>query len=501
MRIEGSPQEDKVFSILSPSIIPVIVFLIILWTIIVIPFKIIGYGFMPPDDALRHSAKVVSGKDWSQILVLRDDIKMDSHPGWHAILGFVHKLTKWDTHSLVLFSVISLFILFFITPVILLRYPESWLMAIVMLVIASPGIFFRTVLGRPYIVTMSVLVAISILWPRLRARKVPYGLLATLIILITLSTWIHCSWYLYILPIIAFFLAREWRAGVLLSICAVAGILMGAVLTLHPFLFLKQTLLHIYLAFGNTDTEQVLVGEFRPFLGDFSMVVAVAALLGWRALRGASNRKIINDPVFIIGVLSFVFGFLSRRVWIDWGIPAIMIWAAQEFEGFIAEKMDIFSWRRVVITASLAGFLYLSMSSDAESRWSRYKHVDFLSSENPEQAPWLPEPGGIVYSDSMGTFYMTFFKNPHANWRYILGFEPGLMPPDDLKIYRDIQKNMRTYVYFDPWVKKMRPQDRLIINGGSENKPKIPQLEWYYAALGTWVGRLPRGPEKPPINK
>ena len=52
---------------------------------------------------------------------------------------------------------------------------------------------------------------------------------------------------------------------------------------------------------------------------------------------------------------------------------------------------------------------------------------------------WLPEPGGIFYSAQMGFFYNTFYRNPQAEWRYILGLEPALMPEDDLKIYRDIQ--------------------------------------------------------------
>ena len=95
----------------SPIVRPLI-FCLLIAIIGIIPAKIIGYGYLPGDDANRHAAKVVSGKDWSEILVIRDDIKMDSHPGWHAILSVFYKATDYSTDHLVDLSVISLFILF-----------------------------------------------------------------------------------------------------------------------------------------------------------------------------------------------------------------------------------------------------------------------------------------------------------------------------------------------------------------------------------------------------
>ena len=148
--------------------------------------------------------------------------------------------------------------------------------------------------------------------------------------------------------------------------------------------------------------------------------------------------------------------------------------------------------RRITFSVIACLILYLSMTSDAASRWSRFKPVDYLSAEDPDQKPWLPEPGGIIYSDDMGVFYNTFFKNPKADWRYILGFEPAIMPKEDLATYRAIQENFRVYKYFYPWVKKMTAKDRLIIRGSPDAKPKIPELEWYYVAHATWSGRLPR---------
>jgi hypothetical protein len=53
--------------------------------------------------------------------------------------------------------------------------------------------------------------------------------------------------------------------------------------------------------------------------------------------------------------------------------------------------------------------------------------------EHPELEGWMPDNGGIFYSVDMTLFYQTFFKNPNADWRYILGFEPTLMTDEDFQ--------------------------------------------------------------------
>jgi len=134
----------------------------------------------------------------------------------------------------------------------------------------------------------------------------------------------------------------------------------------------------------------------------------------------------------------------------------------------------------------------LAVTADVGSRWSINLTKGYLAVEDPEHADWLPDDGGIVYSNDMSIFYDTFFKNPKANWRYMLGFEPTMMPPEDLAIYRKIQWNLGAYKSFQPWINKMRPQDRVIVRQGAAGKPNIPELEWKQLVRWIWVGRLPR---------
>jgi hypothetical protein len=479
------------------NIVPLLIVIMTIWVIVLIPFKIIGYGFLPPDDALWHSAKVISGKNWADVLVLRPDIKIESHPGWHYILGIVHNVTKCDTHSLVLFSVVSLFILFTLIPIFFLRRPEAWLAALIAISMANLNCFFRLFLGRPYIITMAALLCIFLLWPKLKDKKVSYPALIFITILIAVSTWIHRTFYIFLIPTVAFFLAREWKAGIRMIICTMAGVFIGAAITGHPLLFIKQTILHLMLVSKSYETQNMLVIELRSMMWDFNIIMLVSGMLFWRALRGKWDKSAVDNPIFIVILLSFVAGLVTRRIWIDVGIPALAIWMAREFEDiFTFAKINIRSLQRLAFSAILAGVLYISITTDVNGRWTTCRPTDYISDEDPAQKEWLPGSGGILYSYDMGIFFRTVYKNPHGDWRYILGSEAAIMPEEDLKILRGIQKSELAYASFEPWVKKMRPEDRLVIGGSEDRMPNIPALEWKYAARWTWIGKKPNTPQK-----
>jgi hypothetical protein len=236
----------------------------------------------------------------------------------------------------------------------------------------------------------------------------------------------------------------------------------------------------------------MLVTEFQPFPGDNLIVIAVGGLLLWRHIRGDWDRRCVDNPVFILAVLGWTLGFISYRFWLDWGMPATYAWMILEFQALTEKRIDIASWQRLFLTMAVVLVCYFGITSDVNSRWTRNLTKEYLSAKDTYQAPWLPGDGGIVYSDDMSVFYDMFFKNPHAPWRYILGFEPTMMPSEDLAIYRRIQWNYGEVRAFEPWVKKMRPEDRLIIKNPINSLPQIPDLEWNYAATGIWIGRLPQ---------
>jgi hypothetical protein len=156
------------------------------------------------------------------------------------------------------------------------------------------------------------------------------------------------------------------------------------------------------------------------------------------------------------------------------------------------------SFKRLALTGGLAAATFLASTNDSGSRWTYNLTLQYLTADNPDLNGWLPEKGGILYSSDMTVFYQTFFKNPNADWRYILGYEPGFMPDEDFSVYHKIMWNFGDAKAYEPWVKKMRPQDRLVIRAGRGSPPNIPQLEWEYGVSGIWIGRTPHTNSPPP---
>jgi len=457
--------------------------------ILLIALRVISYGYIPVDDAMRHAAKAFSGKDWQNILILRPDITMDSHVGWHKILEFVQFVSGCSVDGLVVFSVVFLVILFCVLPLFLMKRPEAWLLTLFILWVANYSDLMRIFLGRPFILTMAVVVFWGLIWPRFKTNPLSWPSVVLLTVLIALSTWIHCLWYMFALPVLCLFLAREWRSGFIVSLCTLVGVIVGMLMTGHPVRFFLQTVGHFFHSLGDHALARQLVSEFQPSNGDQMVVVAVLGMLIWLAFRGTWKQKTIDNPVFILAVVSWIGGFAVRRVWLDWGIPAVCVWMAVEISAVLKVSMDSFSWKRASLTLVVACALFIAMTSDYGGRWTHSLSVQYLSAENPAHKKWLPDKGGIVYNDDMTVFYQMFYANPHADWRYILGFEPTMMPSADLEIYRKIQWNNFASEAYKPWVEKMRREDRLILR--RQSKPDIKELEWSFTVPGIWIGRLP----------
>ncbi|MDP2929256.1 MAG: hypothetical protein Q8O01_04245 [Candidatus Omnitrophota bacterium] len=473
-------------------IVPLIVISLCVLALLLIPLRLISYGYIPDDDAMRHVAKAISGLDWNKILVMREDIKMDSHPGWHAILTALYKTTNCSADDLMVFSVVSLFLVFCLVPLFFMERPESWILALLTTSVAGHELIYRLTRGRPYIFTMSTVLIFCFLWPRLGGKKIHWPSVILMTVSIAVSTWAHGLWYMFALPAVCLFAAREWRSGIIFGASAVSGVLIGASFTGRPFQFLSQILSHGIYSFNGHAVTRMLVGEFQPSNGTPLMVAAILAILGWRAIRKSWSIKTIDNPIFFLVLAGWISGLAVSRFWLDWGLPAILAWMALEFQDFFTKTIGSHSWRRVGVLFFTVPALFLLTTNDIGGRWTNNLTNDYISSENPDTAPWVPETDGIIYSADMTIFYQTFYKNPKAPWRYVLGFEPTWMKPDDLAIYRNILWNHGAFKSFEGWVKKMRPQDRLITRYPWEDHPAISGLEWYYAATDTWIGRLPK---------
>jgi hypothetical protein len=483
-------------------LVPLAAWIVAIATLVFAAGKIIGLGFLPGDDALRHAAKAVSGKPWSEILVMGNGFEMDPHPGWHAVLGAIHHWQgggdpRQATESLVIISIVALMLLFNLATLAWFRWPEAWLAALLAAAILTPNFITLIFLGRPFMFTMAVSATLLLMWSRMEQRPPRCCELAVTLLLIAAAAWIHGSFYQLILPAMGLFLAGRWRQTIWFGVCWAAGSVLGASFTGHPWLFLGQCLRHLSGVFGDYTVSRQLTVELMPSDGDALVVLAVVAMLLWRAGSAEWKLRELIHPIFLMGLLGWVLGLKVGRFWYDWGLPAILIWMGLEFQNQFERHIGRDSVRRLILTVGIALGLFLGVTGDRNSRWTSNLNKQYLLQEDPDLAGWLPGNDGIIYSADMTVFFDTFFKNPTAPWRYALGYESALMQPDDRAVVRKVQWNYGDVRAYAPWVAKMRSQDRLVIPLTwltTPGVPNIPGLEWHFALNSFWIGRLPQNP-------
>jgi hypothetical protein len=470
--------------------IPLVVWIVAVSAIIFIPLKIYNYGFLPMDDALRHAAKTISGKSWQQILVMRDDFPIDPSPGWQKILEWVHDAHGGDAESLVTFSFVALMLLVMLCGVPWFRRPEAWVAALFIASVFIPACTTRFARGRPYLLTDAVVITLLFLWTR-RGTKRQVSPIYLTPLLVAASAWIHGSWYMLVLPGVAILLAGMWHEAIIYGVCWLLGSVLGCALTGHPIGFLLQSVRHMFGVFSGLVVNRQLEPELHPSDGATSAVLAVAAFLLWRKMSLGWNPRALLNPVFMMMALGWLLGLKMQRFWWDYGTPAFIIWVALELQEHIEKHLSFDSIKRLFLVLAVGAGVYLGFTSDRDGRWTENLTTDYIHADDPQLAGWLPGPGGIIYNSDMDVFFETFYANPTADWKYILGFESGWMLPDDLKTLRNYQWNFSDARALEPWVKKMRPEDRMIIHATGGGAPNIPELQWYYAATELWIGRLP----------
>jgi hypothetical protein len=471
----------------SPGV-PVLVRLLALGVMLVVPLRVLATGFLPPDDALRHAAKAASGRSWSEVLVLRSDVTVDPHPGWHFLLGLVHRATGASPHGLVLVSVVGLFFAVNAIPLLWLRRPEAWLLAWLGLCVLDPTALVRFMLGRPFLVSLAALLVLGLLWRRLGGERLAFGAAALATLAVAMAAWTHPSWYLFALVPGAVLAVGEWRAAVRLAGCIAAGVLVAAALSGHFVAYLWESARHPFLVVGQMD-PRTLVQELRPNDTPPFTLLGLLALLGWRALGGRWRKGVLRDPLLVLALGGWVLGYVSLRFWSDWGLPAALVWAALEIEAWLEEGLPAREWRRLGVAAVAGLAVFVASTGDVRGRWSLRLESTYLPLLRPEAAEWLPDPGGILYCPDVMLFHQLFYRRPDAPWRYMVGFEPGLLPPEDLAVYREFWKQGSVEA-LRPWVKRMEPRDRLVVVLTVPGAPAMPELEWMNLGGPLWGGRL-----------
>ena len=457
--------------------------------------QIVDYGFIPPDDALRHAASAVAERPYQEVIRYDDDLAaVDTTPGWHAVLGALHDWVGLDRFALVSFSVLFLFAVFTVSPLFLLRRPEAWAATLLLAVVVNPGYPVRLALGRPFLLSSAAVIFFVIAWERLvddpRSRT---GLLLCFGAAVV-TAWLHSSWFLlYAVPLAALLTGRR-RATASLFGAITAGIGVGALLTLQPVTHLVYNILHVGHTIGAVP-KVYRVTELQPFYGASGYVaVALLTLLAVLTLPELRAFSLRHAGVATLAT-AWVLGFSAVRFWTDIGLPALLAVVALVLDRVLVSRQAPTSLGRAAIVLGLGAALYLSISANHVRRWEGSPLPPLASVEQVPggAASWLPGEGGVVYSPDQRVFYAMYLLWPDGDWTYTLGPERAVMPEEDLAVMLDFLER-GTWDALQPWVDRMRPEDRLIVNSAGRVPPAFEGTESQGLSDGIVIVRPAVGP-------
>lgn len=453
-------------------------------------FRILSFGYLPPDDVLRHAAFATTHRNWGQILVGRPEALFDQSPGWHAFLRILHACTGWDPETLALVSIALCLMLFLSIGLLWVRHWEAWALTLAAFFLVDGALIQRLSLGRPFIVTAAITLCLlgSVRTPGLqpwRSWRHLGWLLGG-----ALATWVHGSWYLLLLIPGAVLLAGRWLEALRLGAALLAGCLLGALLTGHPASFLGGQLAHLGAALGQPSQLNALAMEFLPGLQPLLLLPFIGLAALWNHARPKS-LGLQQDATFILGVLAWIVGyFWVWRFYLDWAFPALALWTAWQLDDALEEAQPV-GWSRAQLSAFTMLCFVAVAGANLSERWSVIGSGSGLDARRPAEAALLPEPGGVLYATSMRVFYATFFHNPEGQWKYVLGYEPGMMTPEDAAVYQAFFSAPDKAQALAPWIARMGAGDRLVLEAPAGHPPRIPTLVWSYAEPNKWVGRKP----------
>lgn len=477
----------------------IILLLIIVAAIFFIPFKILSYGWAPSDDALRHVAFSTIDAKWSDVLVIDEKLGSDHNPGWHEILRFLYRHFGLDKTDLIFFSVCALFCLVNLCGVWASPSPICWCLALLIIESIDP-VVIRMMLGRPYMVSCAATIVLLHIWnSRLeKDNEVWFGknlakYIITVVVL-TLCVWIHGSWYLFLLIPASFFIAGKTKESLQLTGLILLSTILGAALSGDFYEFLYFHFVATFKIFSEPTYNWLLATEFASGKQNVYWILFVALLAILCNRKGKLQLKdFCEDPVFIMILLSWLCSIAVFRFWLDWGKIALLLWMSYRIGDLIKTSESLKQPRiRYCLSCFVIAAMVLVFINDGNGRYTkeaRFQPIDFFSEMTQDKLKgWEPQSGGIVYSTDMMVFYTHFYKYPTAQWKYILGFEPAIMLPEDRKILRDIgYDGGRIPDDYLPWINKMTEKDRLILSLVPGN---YPQLEWKKGNMSFWIGRL-----------
>jgi hypothetical protein len=263
--------------------------------------------------------------------------------------------------------------------------------------------------------------------------------------------------------------------------------------------FLAYNIKHFYWTLFRPQGVAFVVHELEPLRGNVALFVFVAGYV-LLALHAGTPTTRFAHPAFLLGLLGWMLSFIIVRFWLEFGLPAMLVWIALDLQDRVEARMRAHSPARLLLVLFAAGTLYLCMLRPHAETWrqnpaARADGVRRLYARAPES---LPGQGGILYAATMRVFFTFFYLFPDAPWRYATGMEPGFMPAEDLRVYEAVNLTGAAEAY-RPWIRKMRAEDRLVIKLPADGAIDriFPAMNWVFVEPDYWIGRRRPAAEAP----
>ncbi len=437
---------------------------------LLIPLKIIGYGYTPSGETRVLHARMVTHKDWASLTKADKNQLTAPYQGWVWAGSWMNKLFGLDAETCMICSIVTYMALCFALAFCWSR-PEAWTFTLLLVHIAVPSFVVFLSRGHPDLLIVMGLIALLIVGQRpatIRGNLTIALLSAILVFLV--SAWPFLFWLG-----LSLLLVRAYRNGwVLLGSCLCAT-LVRCFTAMNSW----PTFWRPWCALGWSDYESPHSGLLR-----FALLILV--LIPWFAGSWRRLKPVLWRADVLVAIAGALLGCYARSFWWLMGLPAGMVWIGSMLHDLFQRGQRQYEVLRLAWTVFLGLALYLAMTGDLRGRWTNCLLEGELSRADPLQADWLPGHDGIVYSDSPEVFYQLYFRHLRESWRYLPGFRAQGLSQKDRAILDRLQEDPRAW---QSWIARMRPQDRAILKKCFSEFDGIPGLTWYYAATELWIGR------------
>lgn len=477
----------------------IMAFIIILAILFYLPFKIYSIGYTPTDDSNRHVVFSMADRTWEDILTIDKGLESDHNAGWHFFLRLIHKVFSLNKLELLFFASISLFILFNMAGIMISPNKAAWFVTLMIIFIVQKDFFGRLLCGRPFLISCAATLILLKYWfLPVKEDEKPISkskIYIISIVSLTLSVWLHGSWYIFLLLPASLLLAGQIKKSLELGFLILVSTLIGAYLTGE----FKEFLNFHFSATFNIFTERVynwqLVSEFAEGdISSFWLIVCFSVIILLLKTNRLKLNELSREPIFIGILLSWLASIKVIRFWVDWGNIFFMFWLTYKLSDLIklmeSTKKTFFRWF-LFLFILISNAILIPQANWDQRKERQGKIADF---SKMELSDYRPDDGGIVYNDSMATFYLNYFENPDARYRYVIGFEPAIVPAENRSVFRDIVYTDFHFKSYEPWIKKLTNKDRIFTT--VDISKNYPQLDWIKAANKLWIGKLPKQHEE-----